>query len=245
MNCTRAEKLLPLHAAGDLAGRSERAVSAHLIACDECRGLAAEFERSRSWLGGAAAEFGPEFEEEFFADLRSAVRREVAREGRQSEPRSAFALLPGWKPLVAALLRLLVGSLLTYRSFDRRRPSGAQDKQFVRDWVGKPGKPTSPDEVATRPNHPRPTRPQTGHKRARAARPPEPERGVDGLSARATRPEPAAAPDEGERAAPPDSAELPETLRIELQTADPNIRIIWFVPKETTASAARAEAETR
>lgn len=247
MNCTRAKKLLPLYAAGDLEGRPERAVSAHLAACGECRRLAAEFERGRGWFGGAAAEFEPEFEEEFFEDLRSAVRREIAREGQQSEPRSAFALLPGWKLLIAAaaLLLLLVGSLLTYRSFDRRRPSGAQDKQFVRDWAGKPGRPTSPDEVATRPDHPRPTRPQTRHQRARIARPPEPERSVDGLSARATRPELVAAPDEGEHAAPPDSAESPEPLRIEIQTADPNIRIIWFAPKETTATAARTEAETR
>jgi hypothetical protein len=31
---------------------------------------------------------------------------------------------------------------------------------------------------------------------------------------------------------PATSLDLPEMLRIEIQTADPNIRIIWFAPKE-------------
>jgi hypothetical protein len=57
--------------------------------------------------------------------------------------------------------------------------------------------------------------------------------------------EPRAASGESESAAQTDSGAMPEALRIEIQTADPNIRIIWFAPKETTAPAARAEAETR
>jgi hypothetical protein len=32
------------------------------------------------------------------------------------------------------------------------------------------------------------------------------------------------------------AANNPEILRIELQTADPNIRIIWFAPKEPNST---------
>jgi hypothetical protein len=55
-----------------------------------------------------------------------------------------------------------------------------------------------------------------------------------GFPARARRPRAAAAPQETPAAAPPDVAPLPALARIEYQTADPQIRIIWIVNKESS-----------
>jgi hypothetical protein len=45
--------------------------------------------------------------------------------------------------------------------------------------------------------------------------------------------------------APDESVEPREMLRIELQTADPNIRIIWLAPKETDTQELEPMIETR
>jgi hypothetical protein len=237
MNCTRVEKLLPLYAGGDLPPRVAEAASAHLVDCEACRRLAAEYEQSRSWLVSAAA---PEFDEQFFADLRGAVRREVALERALPEPRSGFALLIGWKPL-AATAALLLGGLLTYRSLEWQRPSAAKDEQVVRERADEPGKPNSRSETATRQARPRQAQTQTIRRRPRRTPPTEFAQPAPNLIVQ----EPRAVSGESEAAAQADSGAPPEALRIEIQTADPNIRIIWFVPQETTATAARAGAETR
>jgi hypothetical protein len=237
MNCTRAEKLLPLYAGGDLPPREAEAASAHIVGCEACRRLAAEYEQDRSWLGGAAE---PEFDEEFFAGLRGAVRREVARESLRPEPRSVFAPPVGWRTLVAAALLLLLGGLLTYRSLERERPSGAKkDEQLVREQASKPSKPNSPSQAETRQVRPRPS--QTARRRPRRALPPDFTQPAPNLIVQ----EPRARSGESESAAQASSGVLPDALRIEIQTADPNIRIIWFVPQEATATAARAGGETR
>jgi len=36
-----------------------------------------------------------------------------------------------------------------------------------------------------------------------------------------------------------DKGRQPEMLRIEIQTSDPSIRIIWFAPKETDSQQSR------
>lgn len=76
MNCTHIEKILPLYAGGDLGGKDETAVAAHLRSCDSCRLLAEGYSRSQELLRSYEA---PEFGSAFFDGIRSAVLEEHAR----------------------------------------------------------------------------------------------------------------------------------------------------------------------
>jgi hypothetical protein len=63
LNCKHTARMVSLYAAGDLVGAPEREVTAHLAACEECRRLAEEWADSGSLLAQACTppEFGAEF----------------------------------------------------------------------------------------------------------------------------------------------------------------------------------------
>jgi anti-sigma factor RsiW len=68
MRCTRAEKFIPLHVAGDLNIRRARAVENHLATCAACRRVASEYESSRDMVRTTSAP--PEFDEAFYEQMR-------------------------------------------------------------------------------------------------------------------------------------------------------------------------------
>lgn len=105
MNCTIVEKLLPLYVEGDLAVRETADVRAHLSSCDDCRNLAEEFSASQSRLHNFAV---PEFGAEFYEQIRGAVltginSRPAARPSFFRTLRPLFM----WRPAAAFSLALL------------------------------------------------------------------------------------------------------------------------------------------
>jgi hypothetical protein len=249
MNCTHVEKLLPLYVEGDLEREQAEAVRSHLKSCQACSQLAAGYEESQSWLRSYAP---PEFSDALFGDLRSAVRREIARAERR--PTFFQLIVPrwGWQPVLAASLALLVvaGGLALYSRF-----GGAKQQSKPKEEIaGKPAPPhrTPPQQIATSSQdggaakgeaqpRPHPESPRPGFRKPPVAglakaEPAIEQPGVDPTTAAAGR-------GAGETASTR-AAAAPGMLRIEIQTADPSIRIIWFVPQETGSPSAKPSTDS-
>jgi hypothetical protein len=221
MNCTHSKRLIPLYVGGDLKAKQATVVREHIEKCEHCRNLAVEFEESQRWLRGLTA---PEFGDAAFENLRAAVREDIARiEARQS---LFDMLLPVWNLRSAiaasAALVLLTAGLLFYT--DRTKSPESP--------ITKDTSPAPVTEVVREQEKVLATgKPLRRQKRRRPA-------DVTNL------------PVSGYIALNNHFGEIPsqseltanqstqtnvterEMMRIEMQTADPNIRIIWFVPKD-------------
>lgn len=234
MNCTQAEQLLPLHAGNDLPTEQAAAVGAHLESCASCQALATEFAASRAWLSA----FGtPTFDEAALDELRAAVRREITR----TEPPSALSavLAAWWRPRFAvamAVLLLLAG--LSFYAY-RRQPTPVKEAPVARNET-KQKQPEPPPES--------PPNASGGNGAAVTARQLLRRRSAR-RSGLAMTPrvlelpahDVAAATNQVDAALQQAAGQLAArtTTRIELQTADPNIRIIWFAPKADWAATSK------
>lgn len=248
MSCGRARKLVPLHAAGDLAGWRARRVAAHVESCDPCRRLAAEFAAAREWARAAAEP--PEFGADFYEGLRASVLDEIRRAGRPAAPRRAplFDALYGRRLAYATSFALALVACALAFNFYSRRAKDAPPSQLATTPAGAV-------EVAMPAPEPRDHAPQPTPARdgGRPSPRPRPQLAAGNnprktltLPRRAT---PAEAGRESSAGAsvPPSPrqvafaeavpAKTGEVARIEIQTADPNIRIIWLSPQEHDAPA--------
>jgi Putative zinc-finger len=246
MNCTHIKRLIPLYVGGDLNTQQVAGVRKHIETCERCRNLVAEFEDSQNWLRDFTA---PQFDEAVFENLRDAVREEIARV--ESRPSLFDLLTPVWnlRSVIAAslALALLTAGLLLYAN----RPK-SPDKRPIADKGASP----IPERVKERNNgdviemgSSRQLRRQKLAASYRPRRSPVPP--VDNTKGETNLPVLGAIalnnhlidrhPDIEEIMLPSQSDIATnrnvdrEMLRIEMQTADPNIRIIWFVPKDDTA----------
>jgi anti-sigma factor RsiW len=238
MNCTRAEQLIPLEVGGDLLPSEADQLRQHIGACAHCRQLAEEFAASQAWLSEfAAPALDPKFDDALFADLRASVLREI-RNAEMAEERGRWfeRLLPQPPPrfaIVAAVLLLMLAGGLALSAYRHKKP---MQEVSIKDRSSKIETafptPTPRRELLVE-DHLADARAQPKHSRANrhtqrlrevVSDSPEPSE----LTAQSTpNVEPAVEPTPNTDLA---KAE-PEMLRIELQTADPNIRIIWFAPK--------------
>jgi len=258
MDCARNEKLLALQAGGDLPDAQARALSAHLRECEDCRRTAADFAAGRELL---ALHEPPEFDAAFFDAVRRNVLREIDG-GPPPPPAFArlTALLFGRRALaLAACVAFLVvaGSMALYLR-EGREGAGSGPRQLagspretqpepaaapvinspaIRDAERQPK--TTATIVASLPH-----RKQLGATLRRATRAKRDARMSEPLAPAFVA---AAAPDDtqavntaspGEEAASMSEVAVLEApagrkmLRIELQTGDPNVRIIWLTPQE-------------
>ena len=229
MNCKKAKPLIPLFVEDDLDAAELQQVTEHLATCDSCCEIVAEFQASQSSLHAAAL---PEFDEAMLSAMRTAVQREIAR------PTLAdwLALLWSWKLAGAAAACLLVGAFMLYRQVSpapKNKPAVAREQQTVAPAAidvratNSAARGTVPRAVASY----RPARKPSPYPSSLA-------------TARGTVPPLAAPPVEPVHVSPvpalaltaiPEtaaSASEPEMLRMEIHTADPNIKIIWLTPKE-------------
>lgn len=248
MDCTRVEELLALFSGGDLDARQTEAVRAHLVGCPACQAQAVELATSRAWLQAAPP---PEFDEAFYADLRQSVLRElpaVKEEGGRYDWLAGFLPQWRWQPVMAlaATVLLLFAGWAVYRA-SSGQPSGVRSPEVVRN--------------------PTPTM-TTEQKKDFALQqqnvvPPREERSSNRFSAggrKSSKRRPVAAPtitapDETNGAliaqaneatagtASPVLVPAPEMMRMEIQTADPNIRIIWLMPKATAGNPAEPQTK--
>ena len=248
MDCTRAAEALPLYVAGDLEDPRAREVAAHLAACEGCRRLAADFAASRSLLAQACAP--PEFGPDFYAGIRNAVLGEIGRDRKPPAPSFTLALPFGRRFAYAAAFVLVILALaLSLQHFLR----GAREAK--RELASAPpaaGAPTRVPDSDAGPSSPRPhlsPPPSPRRPRATAAKAPRSlfgsagaARGVRDEAARAATAPAGVAPGavgsapRAGAAVPSAAAQAPgaeEVSRIEIQTADPNIRIIWLAPRKS------------
>ena len=234
MNCNQAEELLPLYAGHDLEEKHATLVTEHLQTCPACARVADEYRESVQLTEQFVP---PVFSEAVYAGIRQRVLREIETE----------AMAPAWSQTVASLFRsrltwaiasvlLIVVSMfaiyfITNRGNveqqlanqprqDYRRadlpPSGntREEKQQLAGIPQLQRRKRSRDTLADRMN--------TFAAKSSGAT----------STANTVSPQPSSLP-EPMLLPRPNSAALIKPLRVEIQTQDPMIRIIWFVQPET------------
>jgi len=250
MRCEHFETLIPLYVGGDLEPLEADSVRQHLNTCAHCRRLNEEFQASHAWLTGFAV---PEFDEASFANMRASVFREIERqEKRGSWPTWIDWLLPKWSPregwgpglmLASAAVALAITTGLVavvYRQQTIPVKSGgdviAGNTNPVK--AGSGNEQIGSDSVAPPANNAiRSKRHTFRSKRVDSPLLPPEALNNGGFEQPLEPPvipeetaEQVATPEQGTATTPVEPVEK-EMLRIELQTADPNIRIIWLTPK--------------
>ena len=272
MNCKKAAQLIPLFIEADLETAAMQSLTEHLEACDSCRCVAKEFQASQSLLHSVAL---PEFSENTFVQMRSSVLNEIARPKISDllHPiwnwKTAFAASLAMITLMSGIViyRLNITENIvaqTPRTSDKKHEFSAvaSSKDLVKpssvsSKVLKPrrgrkniaqgevsGRERNPGKIGT--NHSSPERAIDIDNEIITAKSVAPF-GANDLSANIPRGAtlgfmlPPASQAENAAAQLPE----PEMLRIEIQTADPNIKIIWLAPKDTNSSRTGTAADTK
>lgn len=254
MNCTRIEALLPLYVSADLPPRELEIVRTHLTTCAACGGELETLAASQTWLQAAPL---PEFDEAFFDGLRADVRQAIATSEEQTRRGGLAHWFERWLPVwpsvgtwtwagAAALAVALLMLALNWTQFFGRQPLQESAGTFATPTPLPTALPLSPalnpapveaPQLARR-TVPTASRPKTFKPLRRL-----PESADLAATQTAAPPHREVAPVETKLANNTNPAALPEMMRIELQTADPNIRIIWLTPK--TANASPAEPSSK
>lgn len=235
LNCKRTARMISLYVAGDLVGAPEREVATHLVACDACRRLAEEFSESSSLLTEACAP--PEFGAEFYSGIRHAVLGQIASDQMLSKP-SLFRR--SWIYATAFAALVIVSAMMLQHFVSTRR----ETPPIVARAPQATDQPTSPTEVPSpeRKHELRGTRSAQSNNvlafanRRGSSRHSEETRIPNELVAVQAR-------DSSAQIAPVMQSSISvgpvareassQVSRIEIQTADPNIRIIWLSPRES------------
>ncbi len=250
MRCTQAEKLIPLFVGDDLPSERTVEMRVHLESCARCRQLAAEFEESRNWMSSFAA---PNFDEATLDGVRNLVLNEIGR--IEKRPGLLEWILPAWNSRFAfaasmALLLLAVASaFLFYRqqkgpspksgpvAIENNNPAGQpESKQTIAPHSRQQSDNSrvvkrSPKSYKSTGKAPT-TKTNLNESPQFEIQPVEP----DLIAQAPTTTEPPTAQPIDIQSSNNDLAENENMLRIEIQTADPNIRIIWFAPKDITTN---------
>jgi Putative zinc-finger len=243
MNCRRVQKLIPLHVEGDLRTSAANRVESHLEWCGRCNWLADEYKDSQRWLHTSQP---PEFDEPFLENLKRSVLEQVAENNATPSLFTSLAQRWGRKQILAlaAVFVMVLGTVALY--FYQARVKG--NPQMISEVVvlQPRGDEHNPDSVP----HPR-----TAAGPAPGASSDKPRLGLNGrrhfrslsghsvVTAQAAKrtlvlptggtTETATAPSGQSDAQNGAASRSRDMLRIEIQTGDPSIRIIWFAPKET------------
>jgi Putative zinc-finger len=255
MQCTHAEKLIPLFAGDDLPAWEADALRRHLESCANCSRLAAEFEESRDWLRGFPA---PQFDDALLDGMRDAVLSDIGR--IENRARWLQWVIPGlnlrFAASMAALLLIAFLAAYAYRggrpriapgkeNVDQANQGGNRKDLMVNERRNDDGNKINPSPVPTGRLSQKQARKVIKKPRIKAIQSP------DQVIAKALLP-PSPISVEPDFGSPPsddtardDAIFNREMTRIEFQTADPNIRIIWLAPKESNSSLTKSNTNTR
>jgi hypothetical protein len=241
VNCARASELIPLHVAGDLPARRAQAVAQHLDACAQCRTTADEYAASRAWLQTGAQ---PVFADAFYDDIRAAVLRQI-KQAQHPAPFFASFNARRLAYVAAAVALVCVVCALAWRAQVGRKSDSVIVKNGVNELNVPTPTPTSMPLGVERVSAEQPH--QTAIKQRRPRR--SPNTGLPARSLHTAHEETAISPQLKRAPAPlptnPDepgpAAAVTEVARIEIQTADPNIRIIWLAPSTADALPKKEE----
>ncbi|MDX6611520.1 MAG: hypothetical protein QOD75_706 [Blastocatellia bacterium] len=246
MNCKQVQELLPLFAGHDLDDRSATRVAAHVQSCALCERSASEYFESRQLLQQFAP---PSFSEGVYSGMRQRVLREISEESlAPALPQRIVSLFrPNLSWAVATAVLLAVSGLAFY--LIATRENGPQQ---VSQRSEQPNTSPSPKNlqaatatnsgnggwVTTIQNNAVPTRGTA--QMNRPAQPPRRTNSTGPLVADVAANTPERPSMAGSTALPvnnltesnvvpaTDATGSERTLRVDMQTSDQNIRIIWF-----------------
>ncbi|MEP7271120.1 MAG: zf-HC2 domain-containing protein [Acidobacteriota bacterium] len=239
MTCTHIQDLLPLFTGGDLSLQKADSVRAHLFACQDCSSAAADYEASQSWLSSSSK---PNFDDLFFESLRESVWRDIRTEANAAPRASAWT----WLLATVTLALLCAGVFIARR--DASRGKGTQIQPPI---VGEEAHRVGPSDSSGA-REPSPKTIETRRTRGSMSN-------VKRLHVLTTRWEPGLPELPSMRnhlvEAIPLTPLIPMTVlgtfvltassnrlpvetspvlrRMEIQTSDPTVRIIWLVAEET------------
>ena len=242
MNCKQVEKLLPLYIGHELDDEAIKFVGLHLNACTRCAELAGNYRETRQLVQLFEP---PAFSESVYADIRNRVLNEIERESVHVNPlRSAWELFqrPIWATSFATLM--IVAALLLALSFglfdsgveqanDRRGILRLGEGQFgvsgrISTRKGSNNQAASLSSSSS-----------NGNSHLGTPRAPRRKLKLDSTNvAAATKtatPKTAATVINNNPIVHDPAPNAPitreETLKIEIQTSDPNIRILWLAKR--------------
>jgi hypothetical protein len=238
---------MPLFAGGDLEPEGLKEVSVHLSECEACSLLLAEYSESQNWL---RSQTQPEFDDAFYTGLQQNVMREIAR----SQPRPSFfhqliaglRLNPRWA--MAFVMLVLAGAFAFY--FYSSRTDQQPDPKYIVKIPEPQEKRENPapkqdvkrndlvklDKGKNRRPH------STPQRNLKLELPPvkqelEKEFVAQDWFDKEFWKTPTNTSEIGE------AKSLDEMTRMDIQTGDPNIRIIWFAPKVNPSPSIKVDTE--
>ncbi|HSE15501.1 MAG TPA: zf-HC2 domain-containing protein [Pyrinomonadaceae bacterium] len=224
MNCKQVEDLLPLYAGGDLEEKRARSVAEHVRTCAACARVADEYRDSVQLTEQFAP---PVFSEAVYAGIRQRVLREIETEAPSWSQTIASVFRPRLTWAIAGVLLIVVSMFAIYFIVNKR----TEDPKLANKPPANSVPQDSKQEDVSPPEN-------TGSKKQEWAGASQPRRkksraNMNTVAAKS----PVAMPTPGlpEPVVFPlhDSAASVKPLRVEIQTKDPRIRIIWFVQQET------------
>ena len=221
MNCKQTEELLPLYAGRDLEAERATLVTEHLQTCAACARVANEYRESVLLTEQFAP---PVFSEAVYAGIRQRVQREIATEARAPAWSQTIASLFGsrltWA--IASMLLIVVSLFAIYFMMNR----GNVEPQLANQPPANVQPGTNERSKSGPPDSSVPAGVNTGGDKQPLARGHQLQRRKRSRDTLADRVNTVAAKS-------PEATSTSKTLRLEIQTKDPKIRIIWFVEPET------------
>jgi hypothetical protein len=229
MNCKDVQELLPLHVGGDLAAKKAQSLTGHLEDCSACAASAAEYRESFQLTKNFEP---PVFSSEFYDGIRQSVLSEVARDSVAAKPWFLAGFLPltfRFRPEWAVAAVLVIAVLAVYFVGIRYKSSLETVKAPT---LGHPTDiaPTKPPEVAgpiVTPNPLDKERPQVVNNK-NPIRKPRQSKVTRTVKDPTYIPQRIDSPQQSVAASAPATKDSEKPLRVEMQTNDKNIRIIWF-----------------
>jgi hypothetical protein len=229
MTCTAYEEMAALQQGGDLSAPEAARLSRHLTDCPDCRRFAQSLQESRAamqrWQEKAPRQ-------ELLGEMHLRIMQQISQTEKRTSLRGHLASLIPWPLSLSSSIRLaaalavlvLVVAVLWRLQFRATEKAELGHVNPPTTLIARTMAPAAPPvtmaSIAAQP-HPAPALP-----------PADPRRNSSPAS------RPAALPERAAALLPPDPAPIssgvhPEAIlrRIELQTADPNIRIIWLPPQ--------------
>ena len=232
MNCRRVEKLLPLFIEDDLRPALATRIASHLEWCGKCNWLADDYKESQSWLRASTP---PEFDRVLLDSVKNGALAQIAANKQRQSRWTAFAEHWNRRQMFAlsAAALIIVATFVIYVYQSRMKDAGRIESVLrVPDQLPQvdqspdlSGAPKTALEASLPPQRSLPKRTRHLLKRfARVGTPVEKEK-LDVAQSQA--------PVLPDAQSPGLSSDSKDMLRIEIQTSDPLIRIIWFAPRES------------
>ena len=231
MNCEYVEQLLPLYSGRDLEEERSMLVADHLQACERCAQVANEYAQVNQLLQRFEA---PAFGDAVYAGIRRQVLNEIERKSHTVVSQFFASLVPLRMRWVTAALMLVMSVTAVY--FISKRSSQAPSDVIVADGSRKSSDSVAPAPVAAKDDKAVKAGPISRRSRQREkvlvtdrrmfASKAALTKGLSSPSNRLVEP--------GVDLSQPSSASAP--LRVEIQTSDRNIRIIWLSSPQGSAT---------